>query len=528
MPGIKITLKSDLCSGSGQGFSGIIDTDVCYDKYGLPYIPARRLKGVLLYAARYIETDCLTIDKIFGRSGESKSGSLRLNNARIDGYNNLCENLKNNKSDRQKVLALFTDTKAQTAIENDAAAENSLRFTRIVNQYSKIDGSEIVFFADCEIDGESTEQFKKICKAVRNIGLERTRGLGAVRLEFEEKTENGNEKKEEYEKELSGLVSEREYCITYELILNSPLMIPGILNRETTEYISGTAILGALAAEYLKNHKPDEKFEDLFLKENVIFGNAYLEYSIPAPLFLQKVKETGEIRTVFSKSETKGTPKPLKDAFVRPVTFEKLDIGTEITYHHSRGENPTLYTQKHLSEGQIFKGEIIGKGEHIKIIWELLLNGIKIGRSKSAEYSDCSVGNISEKNNIGTIELKHDEDYVIALESDFAVLDEYGNYTADISAVFKAAGFKGDIQKCKSFITTRINAGYNTVWNLKKPHFTAVKAGSYITFKYKGDNKTAAKTKYTGEKNNEGFGKIRLYKLSELETFEYLQEVQPE
>ena len=49
-----ITLKSDLCVGSGYSYAGIIDSDICYDALGLPYIPARRLKGCLREAAELI------------------------------------------------------------------------------------------------------------------------------------------------------------------------------------------------------------------------------------------------------------------------------------------------------------------------------------------------------------------------------------------------------------------------------------------------------------------------------------------
>ena len=38
---IKITLESDLCVSSGYSFAGIVDSDVCYDDCGLPYITAK-------------------------------------------------------------------------------------------------------------------------------------------------------------------------------------------------------------------------------------------------------------------------------------------------------------------------------------------------------------------------------------------------------------------------------------------------------------------------------------------------------
>lgn len=51
---IKIELMSDLCAGSGYSFAGVIDSDVSYDEYGLPFLPARRLKGCMREAAELV------------------------------------------------------------------------------------------------------------------------------------------------------------------------------------------------------------------------------------------------------------------------------------------------------------------------------------------------------------------------------------------------------------------------------------------------------------------------------------------
>lgn len=48
---LKITLKSDLCAGSGFSYAGLIDSDISYDKYGVPFISGRRLKGCMKESA---------------------------------------------------------------------------------------------------------------------------------------------------------------------------------------------------------------------------------------------------------------------------------------------------------------------------------------------------------------------------------------------------------------------------------------------------------------------------------------------
>ena len=49
---IEIELLSDLCSSSGESLNSQIDNDVCYDDYGLPYIPGKRIKGLMRESAQ--------------------------------------------------------------------------------------------------------------------------------------------------------------------------------------------------------------------------------------------------------------------------------------------------------------------------------------------------------------------------------------------------------------------------------------------------------------------------------------------
>ena len=64
---LKITLKSDLCAGSGFSYAGLIDSDISYDKYGVPFISGRRLKGCMKESAYMIKTDQAQIKRILDR-----------------------------------------------------------------------------------------------------------------------------------------------------------------------------------------------------------------------------------------------------------------------------------------------------------------------------------------------------------------------------------------------------------------------------------------------------------------------------
>ena len=74
---IVVELKSDLMTGSGSGFAGVVDSDIEYELYGLPFIPAKRLKGCLRECAEEIkDSDSkyqAAFDKLFGKPGRERS-----------------------------------------------------------------------------------------------------------------------------------------------------------------------------------------------------------------------------------------------------------------------------------------------------------------------------------------------------------------------------------------------------------------------------------------------------------------------
>ena len=140
-----ITLKSELCLGSGYSYAGIIDSDICYDAYGIPYIAAKRIKGCLREAAEMIGFSKKERDQIFGRRGEDGGNSIYIENGYIEDYAHILSDCQTLEGDQrqyittQGILAQFTTVKAQTKINDYGAAEdNSLRFTRIVNHYSPL------------------------------------------------------------------------------------------------------------------------------------------------------------------------------------------------------------------------------------------------------------------------------------------------------------------------------------------------------------------------------------------------------
>ena len=170
---LRIELKSDLSSGSGYSYAGLIDSDISYDQYGIPVILGRRLKGCMRETAestlyRFITDD--EVKRIFGAGKYNHTTGIMIGNAypmnaqqvrkEIECINT-CDMFKAFREyiTQNEILDAYTSVKAQTAInkESQTAVDNSLRYTRVVNDVSPIDGSPLVFEADIEFDNKQIE-----------------------------------------------------------------------------------------------------------------------------------------------------------------------------------------------------------------------------------------------------------------------------------------------------------------------------------------------------------------------------------
>lgn len=390
---LTITLCSDLCAGSGYAYAGVIDSDICYDDFGLPYIPAKRLKGCMRESAQSILYDFISqedVDKLFGAAGEKSCGLLAINNARITNYDKIVEELKALKkngsevvaySSQQEILNQFTQIKAQTSIdENGVADDNTLRYTRVVKQYSPITNKPLVFETEITLMQATTdleEILKKIALATRNIGMHRNRGMGSVtcKLVFDKEIEENTIKSSAIENKKTQEESQW-VVLSYQLKNSQPLMLGSNDDQASETCIRGQRVLGVLAGTYLASKETsaqDQTFVDLFLAGQAIFtnlvpyknGQAYY----PAPLFLNQLKKTKKIvNTQFSYTgdaneeydpSNGNQPKKLKGKYVFFDDKNRADIAEveqTMIYHHSHykknadGVEGILYTQSAVQE----------------------------------------------------------------------------------------------------------------------------------------------------------------------------------
>lgn len=62
---ISVSLLSASLIGSAEGYGAIIDSDVIFDEVGIPYIPAKRFKGILRESGELLENLFSGINKRF-------------------------------------------------------------------------------------------------------------------------------------------------------------------------------------------------------------------------------------------------------------------------------------------------------------------------------------------------------------------------------------------------------------------------------------------------------------------------------
>lgn len=527
---LEITLRSDLCAGVGKHYAAIIDLDTAIDNYGLPYIPSRRLKGCMREVADFIE--CEKINEIFGKNGSQKPGYLCLGNAVIKGYRDIISEIRNNNIPHNEVTDLFCSTKAQTAIDykTSTAKDKSLRFIRVVNKNMPFSNEETRFYADLEFDDDYYEDINNICLGLRNIGYQRNRGLGAIECRLIDYVTEI----EFYEREFK---DSAEYIMSYLIQLESDLMIPATDSNHSLDYIPGTSVLGALASVYKGNN-----FNDVFLSGKARFENLYISDSfgndyIPAPRFLARIKAPLENEKGIKNTIGIDIEKNDKDKN-RPVQYKYLKKGyindyygycepeTKIVYHNRiNGDDKGLYVQYCLSEGQFFKGNIIANGSVMREIYPLFKSGIiQFGRSKTAQYSRCKLINKIEVNEYIPDDVKISAGTFVAfvLKSDVVLTGKNGCYLSSLISLVESIQESidkdntifswFDLDDCatdKTTISTRVISGYNAKWNLIKPQFVALKAGSVVVARAQKEASLPEEF-LIGEKLNEGFGIVKV------------------
>jgi len=559
---LKMKLCSDAAPGSGEGLAGIIDRDVAFDEYGIPIIPAKRIKGILRESARDLhDTGLLQIktDDLFGIPGSREGCAFKISNgftlhhddiARLMEHIDSIESLKPLRSlfNRNNILSFFTYLRNRTAIDRDtgAAMKDTLRFCRVLRR-------DLIFNFNVECLKEHEGTLRDIAKVTRTFGGSRTRGLGQIKIELEDETATPVSPVT-YP---ASSIDDDQFCrLPIDFMNASPLILSVRVGESqvSEHFIPGSIIQGALASSYIRkaqiNAAEDPVFRRLFLSGEVIFNNACPSDGgqrsyYPAPASIVKEKDAERYYDLTHKKarsrieeksiQTKGGIGEFVNIEGNCVTA--LTAATEAMYHHRRpedrsvghaikqtvsqqqGDTGAFFQFEALSPCQHFRGYITGYFEDLKILLQHLgsLDHIYLGKSRTAQYGCTEIHfRQIEKVELATLQWKDTEELTVTCASDMILLNEYGFTVPDVTLlkndIAEALGVEPDtIRITERYVKYRRIGGFLGVWNLPKTQRIALSAGSVIVLKNKSgrdiDTSILQRTSF-GIRTEEGYGQI--------------------
>lgn len=186
---IEIKALSPLHLGSGKA-DVVLDAEVVHDKYGLPYFPAKRLKGLLyesaLEMAEISQEQWFTIDDInllFGHNDKAIT-QLVISNFYLPNYDKIYANWQYltqkypSLFTKEAILNAYTSIRYQTSIDKQTGTtvDGSLHNMRVVDKDIAFIG-EIKLLEDTELNNKILEF---ALKNLRFAGAKRNRGCGKI------------------------------------------------------------------------------------------------------------------------------------------------------------------------------------------------------------------------------------------------------------------------------------------------------------------------------------------------------------
>lgn len=439
---LEIALKSGLCAGSGAGRPGIVDREVAFDRYGLPYLAGRSLKGLLRDAYRDLPAGLLhglpPVDEIFGETGAVFSGSIDVGTARLTDFSRLSSWLRTVYADqrlartirRDDAMEYYSEIRHQTAIDRESGAplDNTLRATRLVRP-------GLTLQAAVTLPDEHTTALALAAAGLKQIGTSRTRGLGEVdcslwderhnlTTEAINKLKHGTlefaPRKERQKQESPGSsASTGHYVLGFSIELKDGALFPafeGDANTVLSErFVPGSAIRGMLAWRWIKRYGDGPPFSRLFLGGvrflAAVPQTADNRRALRVPHSIRESKETENVYydlcVVHAHEPVRRVAGWVEGASVASSRF--VEVETDLLYHHARAvdarvgravgeedagnyglkveEAGTLFTYESLAAGNRFRGAILGTKEDLELL-QLLVGGepVRLGRSASAQY----------------------------------------------------------------------------------------------------------------------------------------------
>lgn len=560
---IRIELKSDMCVSNGDSYNTMLDGDICYDGYGLPYIPAKRIKGCLREAAEELHhigkmtgerKFCINADQLFGLDD---SGALVLSNARLTepagkgkswNYEDFVSDLANAETEgqnfhQQQVISMFTYIRKMTKInENGAAEDTSLRTLRVLKKGLIFEADAAIDMSAVKNDGtvcfkELEEELKLCCKAFRHMGIHRTRGLGEVVVSLIGLKEIPDYSRKDADDVQSGSKSVNRLHYAFQLL--APVVAKNIEKgaTKTQDYLDGSKIIGVLSKRI-----PQGMLRKILNDSDTIFSNAYIadgewhRYTPVPSSFCEYKDSVGNAFiervsiTELNRDEIKEQLSALDKFYIyrtdeHAYSYLRKSVSTEIRYHHARsadkgmgsiGTDGAFYQVESICEGQTFQGFICAKEKYLKKIEEALGkdNSCRIGNLKSAEYgSACLHVKREHKPNTESANFISGR-FAVRLNSPVIMYNKYGMYSTD-ETDFKnlITGLLGNkpVSLESSYKKYAMIGGFNSTWKMPKPVLSVLDKGSVFIFKTEDADIETEPVRFIGERTTEGYGEIEFY-----------------
>lgn len=563
---LSLTLESDLLAGSGKGWGSVIDSDFTFSPDGLPFIPGKRIKGLLKdalqelsvldgYSDKKSEIETI-IHTLFGEKGKDKPGKLIIPDLTLSINEQLSQWIQYAEQhqllSKLEMVELFSSYRKQTSIGEDGTAQDhSLRTFRVLNRKSPWEKNQDLTFTGYfnldDKDQPAATWLIKGAKWIKRMGTSRTRGLGKVKFVIE-KTENKNTQLAQSKSLTTSKKETGKTWLHYSVYLQKPAILTApqadANSVSTMTTISGASILGVLASEWIKKHsasstQPHEsqEFRDLFLDGKVTYHTAYPatlnSSSGTLPLLYQTDKhDLSKIVNIWdNKLKTRSIKAPGKIS--GNGLIETIPVTTGNRSHHERNaetggpQKGVFFNYESVDAGQIFNGYLSGPAELLeKLSFPELFY---LGRSRSSEYGECRLTVTEVKPPLtgdpGNLLIKADQgkwSSKIFLASDTIIYNNLGFSSTNCLDVERelrkiAEPFKVSVSVVLSIINSGTLESYVTIWNMKRPSEQIFKAGSSFEIQLAGSEQknvidflTKLETEGIGERMHEGYGVVRL------------------
>ena len=562
---LTITLLSDLCVGTGNAAPGFVDMETALE-YGIPVIPAKRIKGCLREVAAELSdsgaVEGTSVDGLFGRPGEQRGGALNVQDGHLYQYylpDMQCETIKPEEypafiqelKDKESQLTpgetaeMLSSLRTQTAIEPDSgsAKAKSLRTMRVVNR-------GLAFRAKIEWDSRWDDLLQLCVKGLRNMGTGVTRGYGEICCRLDE-TDSLPETQGEQACQGN---SEETVVYQYQVRLETPLIVAAAQDG-CFDWIPGSTLLGAMAGLYIEEHglgdtaHQNERFRRMFLQDGVQFGNAYpmvdCKIFYPCPRLIKRIKYKDFVTNIRCNALKPGEKPQSENALVHfcDSAVEVFSPRKEVRMHHARPkdrgighalgeeagadhkiENPgQLYSYTSLSAGQVFCGTLRGKQNDLLELRRLLEQRkwhVRLGRSRTAEYGRVRI-DLCEAQERKKERIQEGRTYTLWFVSPMILFNEnQGRYDPDPKGVYRLMPDRlgcevKPLDGYSQFYGITQTGGYYGKWRLPKPQRPAIAAGTALLVRFtakEGKLPSIAEIEesFWGENTGEGYGQIKV------------------